>query len=140
MKQMTQMYKIKIFLLLTSIILISACAVKKEQCVGCDTETLWRLNIGQELKSQQNEYTQFFKDVGDAKRAGTLTDQQVTNLNVIGHDWKTALETSNAAYKAYVAAPNADQKQKVINLITAGEQIFIKLTQMKTSLMTGGTN
>lgn len=138
--QMTLTHRIKISLLLTSVIILSACAVKKAQCVGCDPETLWRLNIGQELKSQQAEYTQFFKDLGDAQRAGTITAQQVTNINVIGHDWKTTLESSNAAYKAYVAAPNTDDKQKIINLITASEQIFIKLTQMRTTLMTGGKN
>ncbi len=126
-------------ILITCVILLQACAIKKEQCIGCDTETVWRLNIGAELKSSQDQYKQFFKDVGEAQRAGTLTDAQTAPLFSIGHDWRTAQESANAAYKAYIASPSDDQKQKVINLITAAEQIFLKLSTMKTNLMAGGT-
>lgn len=123
-------------------ILMSACAIKKEACIGCSNETLWLLNIGAELQSDQNLYKQFFKDVGDARRQGLLTQGQMLTLNSTGDKLKSSLDEAAQVYKAYSVAPSADKKQKIVNLLLEASRLLTQLTTARTqmSVKAGGTN
>lgn len=121
--------------LVLTICLASACAVKNAPQIN--TETQWRLNTVSQLTDLQTNYTTFFKDVGDAARAGTLNAGQVAELNAIGYKFKRAIETANTEWLAYVNTPSGDHKTQVINAILAAEQILLQLTTTKAQMKGG---
>jgi hypothetical protein len=120
---------------LICLLLLAGCAVKNAPQIN--TETQWRLNTVSQLTDLQNNYTTFFKDAGDAQRAGIITGPQLLTLNSAGHKLKESIEYANTIWKQYVAAPDGDHKTQVINAILAAEQILLGLTSEKAAMAAG---
>jgi len=113
---------------------LSSCAVRHAPQIN--KETQWKLNTVAQLNTLQKEYTTFFKDVGDAQKANTLSEADVTNLNQFGHPLRTAIQDANKAWVAYVAAPSDDKKQQIVNLILVAEELLLNLTTKRAELIT----
>lgn len=126
--------RIQFALILGVLLATAGCAIRNP---NISTETQWQLNTVSQLTDLQSNYTTFFKDVGDAHRAGTLNDSDVRTLNDIGLRLKTAIEVANQGWKSYASAPSGDRKTMVINLILTAEQILLELTTKKAQLAKG---
>lgn len=124
----------KLTLVLCALVVLTGCAIRNS---NISTETQWQLNTVSQLTDLQANYITFFKDVGDAHRAGTLTDSDVKTLNAIGDRLKTSIEIANQSWKAYAAAPSGDKKTQIVNLILVAEQVLLELTTKKVQLTKG---
>ena len=126
------MRKTKLFVLVSLCAVVMACAVTKAPQIN--PETQWRLNTVSQLTDLQNDYLRFFKDVGDAQRAGILNADQVASLVAIGNRAKPVIESANREWKAYAAAPSSDKRQQITNLLLEGTQIMLEATTSRSTM------
>lgn len=120
------MRKQKYSALLILLVFLTGCAVKNAPQIL--PETQWRLNTVSQLTDLQNNYQSFYKDLGDAQRAGRVSAAQVQTANAAGHKLKEAIEYANTVWKGYVQAPTGDKKTAVIDAILAAESILLEVT------------
>jgi hypothetical protein len=124
---MVKRTKLVPILLLTVLL---GCAVRKAPQLSAETQ--WRLNTAAQLSQANKDYTQFFTDVGNAQRSGFLSADQVSQLNLIGHNLKTSLEIANQEWSAYISGTGT--KAAVINAILKAEEIFLQLTSQRAKM------
>lgn len=120
----------KIALPLLVCLLLTACAIKNNPQVNA--ETTWRLNTAAQLSQANKDYTQFFTDVGTARKAGYLNNGEVSTLNGVGHNLKTSLEIANQEWSAYVSGTGT--KSAVIAAILKAEEIMLQLTASRANM------
>ena len=114
------------------------CAVRQEHAPQIAPAIAWELNTAAQLQDLERDYRTLFTDVGDAQRAGTLTQEQADKLFAIGHRLKPAIENANRAFKTWQALRDEPGRQQVINLVLAANQIFLELATKKAQILTGG--
>lgn len=124
--------------LLIAALLFSSCAVTKAPQIAPSTAR--DLNIGFALTQANNDYTTFFKDVGDAQRQGALSVVQVAALNTVGHKAKVFLESANKTYKTYVATKDATLFAKINAFILEAEGIIAQLIAQRAAMLVKGTS
>lgn len=127
--------QIQLVLILCVLLASIGCAIRNSNIT---TEMQWQLNTVSQLTDLQSNYTTFFKDAGDAHRAGTLSDANIRELNAIGDRLRIAIEAANQGWNTYMATRTSDKKTLVINLILTAEQILLELTTKKAQIMTRG--
>ena len=123
--------------LLLSVVLVlglASCALRHSPNVTPTTS--WELNTAAELQTLQQQYLTFFKDTGDAQRAGQLTPAQVQELNAVGEKLRTGLQDANRVFRNWQATRDEPTRLQVITLLTNAEGIMLELTAKKTQFST----
>lgn len=126
------MRKRRLAILICATLVLAGCAIRNS---NISTETQWQLNTVSQLTDLQANYTTFFKDAGDAHRAGTLSDSDIKTLNEIGVRLKTSIEMANQGWNSYMATKSSDKKTLVVNLLLSAEQILLELTTRKAQIV-----
>lgn len=123
------------FVLLVTLV---GCAARGIKNPNLSSATLWELNTAHQLSVLERDYRTFFIDVGDAKRAGILSDQQVAALNDIGHRLKPAIEETNKVFKAWQVTRDEPTKRQVIELLLQAQRIWLELSIRRTNMLNEG--
>jgi hypothetical protein len=116
---------------------ITKCAVQRSQAPQITPQTSFDLDTGSQLQQFQRDYTTFFTDVGNAQKAGTLSQLQVDQLNQIGYRIKLSLESANKTFKTYMSTHDEPTRLQVVSLVNQLTQLFIDLNNARIS-MAGG--
>lgn len=124
--------------LLIAALFVFGCAVTKAPQIAPSTAR--DLNIGFALTQANNDYTTFFKDVGDASRQGVLSATQVATLNTVGHKAKLVLEDANKTYKTYVATKDSSLVDKINAFVIEAEGIIAQLIAQRAAMLAKGTS
>src|SRR5260221_7041663 len=97
----------KLFAVLPLVLWLAGCAVQRTKAPQIDAKTAYALNLESQVTQGNKDYTTLFTDIGNAHRAGQLTDADVVSLNVIGNHLRSVLTEADRLTKVY--ATNYDQ-------------------------------
>lgn len=131
------MYR-KLILVPLVLLMTVACAVRSSHAPQLTPQTVWELNTVDQLSQLERDYRQLFKDVGNWRRAGQLTSDQVSQLNIVGNHMKTSLETANRLFKTWQRVRDENSRVQVVTAVAAASDAFVTLMLKKTQVVTGG--
>lgn len=123
-------------LLIAIVALTVSCAVRRNP--NLTPATTWELNTAHQLQMLERDYRTFFKDVGDARRQGILTDAHVETLNNIGHRLKPAIERANQGFKTWQTVRDEPTKQQVVALLLEAQRIWLELATRRAQILNEG--
>jgi hypothetical protein len=116
-------------------IVLNGCAVERALAPQIAPQTATELNFAAQLDQAQRDYRTFFKDVGDAQRAGTLTTVQVNILNNVGHQLQTAINSANGLFKTYLQNKDAGLASQIAAFLLTATNLFAQLLTQRTTFL-----
>lgn len=116
-------------------IVLNGCAVERALAPQIAPQTATELNFAAQLDQAQRDYRTFFKDVGDAHRAGTLTTVQVNALNNVGHQLETAVNSANGLFKTYLQNEDTGLASQIAAFLLTATNLFAQLLTQRTTFL-----
>jgi len=113
--------------LLCSALLWLGCAVQHSKAPQIDAKTTYALNLESQVSTANKDYTTLFTDIGNAHRAGQLTDGDVASLNAIGNHLRGLLTEADRLTKVYATNYDANVAAQIGALLA---QISVDITQI----------
>jgi len=122
---------------LLAVVLLAGCAVQRTKAPQIDAKTAFALNLETQVTQGNKDYTMLFADIGEAHRQGKLTDGDVSALNVIGMQLRSALTEADRLTKVY--ATNYDNRiaEQIGGLLAQVASDIAQITNQKAAALAG---
>jgi hypothetical protein len=116
---------------------LAGCAVQRTQAPQINAQTAFALNLESQVTQANADYKTLFTDIGNAHRAGTLTDADVASLNVIGSHLQTLIQEANGLTKTYSANYDAGVASQIGGLLAQIAADIAQITAQNAQAKTG---
>jgi len=113
------------------------CAVQRSKAPQISAATAGKLNVAAQVDQANKDYQTFYKDVGDAQRAGQLTADQVATLNAIGSKEKKVLEDANDLLKTYAANGDQSVATQISSLVVEAASLYTQAYTARATMLAG---